>query len=183
MKQALLRLAGVLLFTAVMAISIGGSMLPQRFVGAFEGSADVGKVKNAGSAQYDAEKQEYVLTGSGANMWLDHDEFHWVWKRMKGDFILTASTQFVGKGVEPHRKIGWIIRAGSGPDSPHVAAEEHGDGLTSLQFRRTRGGPTEQVKLTVTGADVIQLERKGGTYTMSAARFGQPFETASISDA
>jgi Tol biopolymer transport system component len=98
-----------------------------------------------------------------------------LWKRLKGDFILTARARFVGTGVEPHRKMGWIIRAGMEPNAAHVNAAVHGDGLTSLQFRRSTGAATEEIKSTVQGADVIQLERKGGTYIMSVARFGEPF--------
>ena len=58
----------------------------------------------------------------------------------------------------------------------------HGDGLTSLQFRRTKGGITAQTELAVKGADVIQLERKGGTYIFSAAKYGEPFTTAQVAD-
>ena len=59
----------------------------------------------------------------------------------------------------------------------------HGDGLTSLQFRRTKGAVTEQVEIgRDKGADVVQLERKGNTYTMSAARFGEPFTSAQVTD-
>jgi TolB protein len=58
----------------------------------------------------------------------------------------------------------------------------HGDGLTSLQFRRTAGANTEELKSTLTAADVIQLERKGNHYTMSVARFGQPFVTSELGD-
>ena len=103
-------------------------------LGIFDGQADVGQVKNPGSATYDAGTQEYTITGSGTNMWLGADEFHLVWKRMKGDFILSARAQFIGKGVEAHRKIGWIVRSGLESNSPHVTAVVHGDGLTSLQF-------------------------------------------------
>ncbi len=58
----------------------------------------------------------------------------------------------------------------------------HGDGLTSLQLRRTKGAATEQVVSAITGADVVQLARKGGTYTLSVARFGDPFTTAEVRD-
>ena len=58
----------------------------------------------------------------------------------------------------------------------------HGDGLTSLQFRRTKGAITEQNESTVKGADVIQIERKGQTYIFSAAKFGDPFTTSEVSD-
>jgi TolB protein len=58
----------------------------------------------------------------------------------------------------------------------------HGDGLTALQFRRTRGGATEEVRSTLQAPDVIQLERKGSTYIMSVARFGDLFATSQVSD-
>ena len=150
--------------------------------GVFDGQADVGQVKNPGSATYDAGRQEYTITGSGTNMWLGTDEFHLVWKRMKGNFILSTRAQFIGKGVEPHRKIGWIVRSSLESNSPHVTAVVHGDGRTSLQFRRTNGATTEEKISAVKAADVLQLERKGNTYTMSVARFGDPLATEQISD-
>src|SRR6185503_2862712 len=151
-------------------------------LGTFERQNDIGKVNRAGSATYDAERQEYSIQGSGANMWFDRDEFHFVWKRLKGNFIVTTRAEFIGKGVEQHRKIGWMVRSSLDPDSMHVNAAVHGDGLTSLQFRRVKGGPTEEARLSLNGADVIQLERKGDAYVMSAARFGEAYVTQVMSD-
>jgi Tol biopolymer transport system component len=101
---------------------------------------------------------------------------------MKGNFILTARTAFIGKGVEAHRKIGWIVRPSLEADSSQVSAVVHGDGLTSLQFRRSKGTVTEEIKSKVTAPDVVQLERKGNTYVMAVARFGEPFVTEQVSD-
>jgi WD40 repeat protein len=101
---------------------------------------------------------------------------------MTGDFILQARVQFLGKGVDPHRKAGLMIRPTRDADAPYVDGVVHGDGLTSLQFRRTRGGITEQRESPAKGSDVIQLERKGSTYIFSAARFGEPFTTTEIAD-
>src|ERR1051326_6048697 len=154
---------------------------PTKPLGDFDEQADVGKVLHPGSAVYDAAKDEYAVSGSGANMWLGADEFHFVWKRMRGDFILTARAQFVGRGVEAHRKIGWQVRSTLDTDSPHASAVVHGDGLASLQFRRTKGTNTEEVKSSVNAPDVIQLERRGDEYLMSVARFGEPFTTEEIS--
>ncbi|MGH9765744.1 MAG: TolB family protein, partial [Blastocatellia bacterium] len=127
-------------------------------------------------------QQSYTIQGSGSNMWADRDEFHFVWKRMSGNFILTAKAEFIGKGVEDHRKIGWILRTNLDPDSPIVDAVVHGDGLTSIQFRRAKGAQTEEKRLTIKGPDVIQLERRGSTYIMSAAKFGDLFTTEEVSD-
>ncbi|HEY9433723.1 MAG TPA: biopolymer transporter TolR, partial [Blastocatellia bacterium] len=79
-------------------------------IGQFESHEDVGNPAKPGSVVYDAAKQTYAITGSGVNMWAGRDEFHYVWMRMKGNFILRARVEFLGKGVDPHRKIGWIAR-------------------------------------------------------------------------
>lgn len=151
-------------------------------VGQFENQSDIGKVKRPGSATYNAARQEYTVTGSGVNMWFNSDQFHMVWKRMKGDFILQTTAHLLGKGVDPHRKLGWIVRSGLDSSAAHINAAVHGDGLTSLQFRRTAGGTTEEKKSTLTAADVIQLARHGNTYTMSVARNGQPFVSEEVTD-
>ena len=152
----------------------------QKPLGEFTNQTDVGNPSKPGSAVYDSEKQEYTIEGAGSNMWQGRDEFHYVWKRLKGNFILTTRVEFVGKGVEAHRKIGWTVRPNLDEDSPHATTVVHGDGLTSLQFRKTKGAITEQVTSSVKGADVLQLERKGDTLIMSVARFGDPYVSEQV---
>jgi hypothetical protein len=144
-------------------------------LGQFAAHADIGSVGIAGSCAYDADRQSYTIAGAGANIWGDNDAFHFVWKRMAGDFIVTAQARFSGAGAHPHRKLGWMARAGGAADAAHVSAVIHGDGLLALQFRRAPGGATEEVRADLAGADVVQLERKGTSYIMSVARFGEPF--------
>ena len=151
-------------------------------LGDFEGHVDVGAPKRAGSATYNAVSQEYALAAAGVNMWGPRDELHFAWTKLKGDFVVQARLQFQGTGTDPHRKAGVIVRSSLDADSPYADAAVHGDGLTSLQFRRTKGAVTEEARSELTGADVVQLERKGSTLTLSAARFGDPFRTTRVSD-
>ncbi|HEV8364778.1 MAG TPA: hypothetical protein VGQ52_14785 [Gemmatimonadaceae bacterium] len=156
----------------------------QRSVGIFDGQTDVGRVKSAGSASYDPQRQSYRVAGSGQNMWNERDDFHFVWKRMTGNFILSTRARFVGAGVEAHRKIGWTIRPSLETNSAHVTAALHGDGLASLQLRRTTGAITEEEKSrdSLPDADaVIQLERRDSVYVMSTARFGDTLVTQELS--
>jgi Tol biopolymer transport system component len=164
------------------AFAVVVSWPQSRASGLFEGHQDIGEVTRVSGLRYDPDRQEYAVEGSGANMWFDHDEFHFVWKRMRGNFILTARAEFIGKGVEQHRKMGWIVRTNLEPQSPHASAVVHGDGLTSLQFRRTKGANTQEVRSSIKAPDVIQLERKGTAYIMSVARYGEPFATEQVSD-
>ena len=77
-------------------------------LGIFEGHGDIGKDVKPGSAMYNPKTQEYEMSGSGYNIWFDHDEFYYMWKKMKGDFILYTLARFVGKGVDPNCKVGWM---------------------------------------------------------------------------
>ncbi|HWD19621.1 MAG TPA: biopolymer transporter TolR [Verrucomicrobiae bacterium] len=151
-------------------------------LGQFEGETDLGEPTLAGSCQYDAARQEYRVSGAGTNMWFTRDQCHFVWKKMKGDFLLRTRVEFVGKGAVDHRKVGWMVRPSLDPLSPYADAAEHGDGLTSLQYRVAVGSNTDQLRLNVTNADVLQFERKGNTYIFSAARYGEPFVSAELPD-
>jgi Tol biopolymer transport system component len=162
---------------ALGAIGTARASGPEGPVGAFEHHGDIGAVGLPGGAAYDAAAQDYSISSSGTNMWADHDEFHFVWRKVKGDFILQARAEFLAATGDPHRKMGLIVRASLDPDSPHVNACTHGGGLASLQYRKTAGAPTEEIRLKVEGPDVLQLERSGRTFTMSAARFGETYTT------
>ncbi len=158
------------------------SCLADDVIGVFDSHSDVGSPMIQGNAEYDPEGDHYQISGAGKNMWFDQDEFHFVWKKMSGDFILRTRADFVGEGVDPHRKLGWMVRSSLEGNSPHVNAVVHGDGLTSLQFRRMVDGQTEELKSTLTDANVIQLERKGTRYVMSVARFGEASVVSHIDD-
>jgi len=164
-------LAGTSLLIAIAASAQAASL------GQFDGHSDIGVPKLAGAATYNAASQEYTVSAGGFNMWGNRDELHLLWKHLKGDFILQARVEFLGKGVDPHRKLGWIVRSSLDAGSPYADATVHGDGTASLQFRRTKRGITEQVRSTATAPDFIQLERRGSDYIFAAARFGEPLVT------
>jgi Tol biopolymer transport system component len=151
-------------------------------LGIFEGHTDVGKVSRAGTVAYDPTLQQYTISGSGQNMWASRDDFHFVWKKMSGNFILSLRAKFVGTGVDAHRKVGWSIRPSFAPDGPHVTAALHGDGLMSFQTRRTTGAITDQVRSADSLPDVVQLERRDGVYIMSVAKFGDTLVTTQLAD-
>ncbi len=151
-------------------------------IGEFDGQNDVGKILHKGSGTYDTTSGDYELSGSGTNIWFTHDDFHYVWKKMKGNFILQARGKLVGKGVEQHRKFGWMVRKNLDSTSEMVSATIHGDGLTSLQYRKAAHSNVDETKFTISAPDVIQLERKGNQFIMSVAHFGDTLVTQEISD-
>jgi TolB protein len=141
-------------------------------IGEFEEQADIGASLRPGAAKYDA--GVYTITGGGANMWFATDAFHFVWKRLSGDMVLTAKVEFEGSGGDPHRKAGWVVRQGLEPDAPYVDLVVHGDGLTSLQFRAARAGNTGEIRSPVAAPAIIRLQRHGDTFEMWVAAAGEP---------
>ena len=166
------------LFSALFLLSNTASS--QNKIGIFEGHGDIGTNVKPGSATYIPATQQYVISGAGYNVWFDHDEFQYVWKKMKGDFILYTRAEFLGPWVDYHRKVGWMVRKSLDGNSAQVNAVEHGDGLTSLQWRPTSGAQTEEHRLKMKYANSIQLERKGNMYIMRAAVYGDTFETDTL---
>lgn len=69
-------------------IFISETSFSQNKLGIFDGHADIGTNVKPGSALYIPENDQYFISGAGYNIWFDHDEFHYVYKKMKGDFIL-----------------------------------------------------------------------------------------------
>jgi TolB protein len=155
-------------------LSAGVAYAAENSLGRFEGHGDVGPVRQAGSAEYDSASEQYTLRASGANMWDRSDEFYFAWRRIQGDFQIDARARLVGVGKNPHRKIGVMIRKSLDADSPYVDVALHGDGLTSLQTRRAAGEETTQIMAPITGANIVQLARKGNKYSMRVAWDGEP---------
>jgi regulation of enolase protein 1 (concanavalin A-like superfamily) len=148
--------------------------------GIFKSSSDIGNPKLSGSVVYNSGTSEYEIAGAGYNIWFDRDEFQYLWKKIKGDFILKARIEFVGQGVEAHRKIGWMARNDLTAGSSHASAVVHGDGLTSLQYRDTVGGQTKEVRSDDHAPDFIQFERKGNSFFMSTASGNEPLKTVQL---
>ncbi len=149
-------------------------------MGVFQHSSDIGNPKNSGSTVYDNSTQTYTTKGAGYNIWFERDEFHYTYNQMEGDFILTANFEFVGKGVESHRKVGWMVRESTAEDAVHMSAVYHGDGLTVMQWRVGKGqamrDPEDEIFSTKKNVQVIQLERKGKAFIMRVAYCGESLQ-------
>ena len=146
--------------------------------GLFDGTTDIGGPKRPGASSVDAVRSSYAVSGGGRNMWFTNDAFHFVWTKMSGDVSLTADITFAGKGGDPHRKACLIVRQGLEPDSAYADAALHGDGLTSLQYRESRGAPTREIQSNVKGPTRLRLEKRGKYVSMSVAVADEPLRPA-----
>jgi len=137
-------------------------------LGIFEGQADVGHVSKTASAVVNP-AGAYVVSGGGENMLFTNDAFHFVWKRVSGDFDLQAAIQWRDSGGNAHRKACLMVRKSLDPDSAYVDVAVHGDGLTSLQFRDVPGGLTHEIQANTSRPSVVGIGRQGDAFYLTLA--------------
>lgn len=168
----------VLLVCALLALSGPASQgaSPQVEYGLFQGQTDVGVTPKPGSLLVEPATDTYTVTGGGANMWGTTDAFHFVWRRWKGDVTLTAHVKILTATGNPHRKAGLMIRQGLRPSDAFADALLHGSGLTALQYRETEGAATLERESPISSPAILQLVRRGNTFTLFVAREGGHFE-------
>jgi Tol biopolymer transport system component len=130
-------------------------------LGRFQGQGDYGAILQAGSGHYDAAKDTYTVSGSGANLWFGIDDFHYIWKKISGDVALTADIDFIGEKGNAHRKAVLMIRQSLDPHSIYADVARHGDGLTSLQYRDATGADTHEIETYANAPHRVRLEKRG----------------------
>jgi hypothetical protein len=148
----------------------------------FQEHIDIGHPKIKGSTTYNKKTNTYTLKGGGYNIWFNRDEFQFAYKKLRGDFTLTANFEFIGEGKEAHRKMGCMVRESLADSAVHISAVSHGDGLTVLQWRAGPGmnmrDPEDEIRASGSKYQVIQLQRIGKKFTMRVAKQeGDAFET------
>lgn len=159
---------------ALVAFLCAGYLAAQ--TGPFPESSDVGRTGLPGRAVFDAASATYRITGAGANIWAAEDGFHFVWKRVAGDAAITADVSWPDPGGHAHKKAGPMLRATLDADSPHASVMVHADGLVSLQFRRAKAGPTEEIRSPLKAPARVRLARHGNVISFEVARPGGAFQ-------
>jgi len=140
-------------------------------IGQFVDHGDIGQPASPGTTAYDPGSGIYRITGFGRNMWAEHDDFHYAWKRMSGDVIADTQLDFATPPPAPgaagflHRKGGIVLRQDLDPDSACVDALRMGNQQMSLQYRETKGGPTRLIWINTPRQGAVRLV-KIGDYAM-----------------
>jgi len=159
-----------ILFSALLS---GCALLPgSAGLGVFGGQSDIGKVSRPGTASFDAASGSYTVGSSGANMWFAEDDMHYVWKQVSGDVSIAADVAFLGGSKQGHRKGCLVIRQDLDPGSVMADVAVHGDGLTSLQFRVSKDGPTKEIQSMHARPERVRLDKIGNQVFLSVATPG-----------
>ncbi|MGA9797771.1 MAG: hypothetical protein WBQ68_02090 [Terriglobales bacterium] len=140
---------------------LAGAQNPPATAGLFEGHSDVGPVLHPGSVEYDPTNQAYVVSGSGWDMWDADDEFHFAWKKVSDNVSLTAAVVFANGAGNAHKKAVLMFRQDLDKDSAYVDVALHASGLTSLQYRLEKGGPTHEIQSDVTAPARLRIVKQG----------------------
>ena len=167
-------------FTLTIVIKLSA----QNPVGIFQFNQDIGHPKNQGAASFDEKIQAYTIAGSGSNIWFNRDEFHYLYNKISGDFVVTADFDFAEDIVKAnaHCKIGWMVRESADEGAASWNAVKHFDGLCLLQWRPFKGmfmrDPEEERFFAKKGKgkQTIQLQRFGNILTMKIANLGEPLQ-------
>ncbi len=135
---------------------------------------NVGSATLPGSVRFDKKNQTYQLRGAGYNIWFERDEFFYLPKQMEGSFIFSSAVEVTTTGSESHRKAGLMFRASLDDDAPFVSVAVHGDGTTALQFRRIKGGTTEEIMSEVIAPEFVQLEKADNKFILRLSALHLP---------
>ena len=158
-----------LLFQLIFSISMQAQIMFSHFKG-----QDIGNPKLKGTFQLEENTQKFTLSGAGYNLWFERDEFQFVSQKITGDFIFSANLQFLGEGVNAHRKMGLMIRNSDQENAVYMDGAVHGDGLTSLQYREKIGSETLEKASEIKAPEFVQLERKGNVFIFRISKNNQP---------
>jgi TolB protein len=163
------------IFLIAAALSAAAGAGSGSSAGPFESRGDVGDAAIPGICDFDPASGVYRVTASGENLWGGRDAFYFVRTRCSGDLLIECAVEWVGTGKNPHRKAGVMIRESLEPDAAYADAVAHGDGLISFQFRRTKGGQTEEVRAPFRGTGILRIERNGNVFSFSLSQEGGEF--------
>jgi hypothetical protein len=118
-------------------------------IGIFTGKSDIGAALVPGSSNY--ANGTYTIHSAGYNIWYTRDEFHFLWKEMKGDISLAADIAFPDPNGYGDRKAVLVIRQDLEDDSKQVVVALHGLGMIQLAQRPEKGALTRDREYRIGG--------------------------------
>jgi len=121
-----------------------------------------------------------TLTAGGSSIKNSAEDFHYLYKKISGDFILTADIKSNAQFSLIAKEFGWMIRSSLTNNSEQISACQNESGAMYLQWRRKINdsirNPENIILFPKKNMQTIQLERSGNSYTMRVANFGEPLQ-------
>jgi len=149
-------------------------------MGIFEKCITLGSVEIPAKMNYQKSQQTYYLIGGGSGSKGNQDSFGYLYKSITGDFILEAGVKIIGLSDNRISAAGLMMRQSSATNAAFIACIVQKDGLATLQYRPIAGKATKEIVFKVAGAEMIEIEKKGDSYIVSAAKSEESYERNSI---
>ncbi len=134
-------------------------------------SAGIGDPTVAGSAQYDASRQTWMVRGEGTGIRSTTDQFHFVYKTLSGDGELVARVVSIDPALADWSMAGVMIRVLLTPGSPYLfmgasANTEGGSHAISFWGRQGFDEAAQEVSSGAAFAPVwVKVNRTGDTFS------------------
>ena len=151
-------------------------------VGDFDIAEDIGAVAASGSASYSS--GTYTVTASGADVWNDADEFHYVHEALTGDGQITARV-VSQDNTHAWAKAGVMIRDGVGAGAKNVFVGVTPGNGAAMFYRDTTDGISDRTNNPAASTPLwVRLTRTGNSFLGEISSDGQswtPLGTINIS--
>jgi hypothetical protein len=145
-------------------------------IGIFDRIEKVGPAELPVRARHEEVDKAYYITSGGVNETSGINRFGFLNKTIRTDFVLETLLTPLGLNHNEKMETGIMIRSMDSSDTPYIACVLRGDGLVTVQYREAGSTRPVEIMFKVKQAGMIQIEKKGPTFTVSAARFGEEYE-------
>lgn len=128
---------------------------------------DIGSPTPQGDQLYDSLNDNWTVEGGGFDIYLNYDQFHYVWQTLPAYSSISAHvTSQMSDLFNPSAKAGLMIRASTAPDAPYYGIFAEPDNGVQVQWRVRQGGTTGEYKLPLSDQMPIYLRiaRYGNTF-------------------
>ncbi len=114
--------------------------------------------------------------GGGEDIWEKQDQFRFVWRKVSGDFELTATVQSLAE-ADQYAKAGLMIRSTLEPDSTHFLINVFPNGEVAIGWRDRNGAMMKQKGIGHPGFPVmLAVRRQGEIITAAYSTDGKHWE-------
>lgn len=150
----------------------GGGQLPSGWA-----TADIGAVGAPGNATYDGTTGQFVVSGSGADIWGSADEFRFAYTSLTGDGSIVARVATVSN-ENAWTKAGVMLRDGFGAGAVHATMFVSAAKGLAFQRRATaNGSSTSTAGPLATAPYWVRMSRSGNTMTAAVSTDGTNWTT------
>ncbi len=148
--------------------------------GIFGECVTIGTPAAEAEMKYDTPALAYYLVAGGSGTKDKIDSFGYLKREVTGNFILEAGVRILGMAGSKSSCGGIMVRQSSDPGAAFVSCFVQNDELVKINYRTVAGESVREISFKLKGAEMVQIEKKVDSYTVSAAKFGEPYERNTI---